>query len=376
MNAPQFLTLFLCGDVMLGRGVDQILPYPSDPVIHENYLTNALQYVQLAENKNGIIGKPVDFKYVWGEALSIMDAVNPKFRIINLETSVTTNNDWMHKGINYRMNPKNIDTLVESKIDVSVLANNHVLDWGEEGLFDTLETLHEAEIKTAGAGIDKEQSSMPAILNTSTGRVLVFSYASPSSGVPKEWSATDDKAGINFISEFSPIAAKKVKEDIERWKKTNDIVILSIHWGDNWGYAIPEQHRKFAHYLLQENSVDLIHGHSSHHIKGIELFNKKLIIYGCGDFINDYEGIQGHEQYRSDLPVMFFPTLDYRSGELIDLTLIPLQLRKFTLQKANSEDILWLKKILNREGEKLGTRFRVVEDQTAQPALHLVRNTK
>ena len=100
------ITLFLCGDVMIGRGIDQILPYPSNPRIHEPYVKDAREYVEIAENKNGLIPRPVRFDYIWGDALKHFAKLTPDLRIINLETSITSSEDFWRKGINYRMNNK------------------------------------------------------------------------------------------------------------------------------------------------------------------------------------------------------------------------------------------------------------------------------
>jgi poly-gamma-glutamate capsule biosynthesis protein CapA/YwtB (metallophosphatase superfamily) len=124
------LTLFLCGDVMLGRGIDQILPHPGDPLLRELYVGSAITYVQLAEQVNGPIPAPVDFGYVWGDALDELRRAAPQARIINLETSVTKSRDYMPKGINYKMNPENVACLTAAGVDCCVLANNHVLDFG------------------------------------------------------------------------------------------------------------------------------------------------------------------------------------------------------------------------------------------------------
>ena len=87
------VSLFLCGDVMTGRGIDQVLAHPSPPRIYEPYMTSALGYVELAEEKSGRIGQPVGFDYVWGDALGEMETRAPDSRIVNLETSVTTSED-------------------------------------------------------------------------------------------------------------------------------------------------------------------------------------------------------------------------------------------------------------------------------------------
>ena len=125
------IDLFLCGDVMTGRGVDQILPHPSSPELYEPYVRDARQYVALAEEVNGHIARPVGFEYVWGDARDELRRRSPHARIVNLETSVTRSSvAWPDKGINYRMDARNVPCLTAAQIDVCVLANNHVLDWG------------------------------------------------------------------------------------------------------------------------------------------------------------------------------------------------------------------------------------------------------
>jgi poly-gamma-glutamate synthesis protein (capsule biosynthesis protein) len=107
--------------------------------------------------------------------------------------------------------------------------------------------------------------------------------------------------------------------------------------------------------------VDVIHGHSSHHAKGIEVYQDKLIIYGCGDFLNDYEGISGHEQFRGDLSLMYFASLDPASGQLMALQMMPMQMKRFQLHKAAQSDGVWLKQVLDRQGKQFGTSVSLEE---------------
>ena len=102
----QVARLFLCGDVMTGRGIDQILPHPCDPLLHESYVKSARDYIRLAEQVNGRIPKAVKFSYVWGAALQELTRAQPDVRIINLETSITRRGAFVPKGINYRMSPE------------------------------------------------------------------------------------------------------------------------------------------------------------------------------------------------------------------------------------------------------------------------------
>jgi poly-gamma-glutamate synthesis protein (capsule biosynthesis protein) len=353
-------TLFLCGDVMLGRGIDQALPHPCPPQIHESYMQSALGYLRLAERANGAIRIPLDFAYVWGAALEEFDRVQPAARIINLETSITLSESYEPKGINYRMSPANARCLTAASIDCCVLANNHVLDWGAAGLLDTLDVLKELGIATAGAGRDFAEARAPAVLETLAGaRILVFSFASGTSGTPRHWAARDGRPGINLLPDFSKDTVHAIARQIEEVRRPLDIVIASIHWGPNWGYEIGERERRFAHELIDEAWVSVIHGHSSHHAKAIEVYKERLILYGCGDFLNDYEGIAGYEEFRGDLALMYFASIDPHSGYLSALELVPLQIRRFQLVHPSREDTGWLQKTLDRESSRFGAHIRM-----------------
>jgi poly-gamma-glutamate synthesis protein (capsule biosynthesis protein) len=170
------IALFLCGDVMTGRAIDQVLPHPGHPRLHEPYVRDARQYVQLAETTNGPIGAPVDFNYIWGDALEVLEHLHPDIRLINLETAITASEDpWPGKGIHYRMHPRNLPAISAAEIQCCTLANNHVLDWGYRGLAETLKSLHRAGIATAGAGNDRQEACAPAILDVPhKGRVIVL----------------------------------------------------------------------------------------------------------------------------------------------------------------------------------------------------------
>jgi poly-gamma-glutamate synthesis protein (capsule biosynthesis protein) len=144
-------------------------------------------------------------------------------------------------------------------------------------------------------------------------------------------------------------------------RRTGDIVVASIHWGENWGYHIPGAQRSFAQGLIDEADVNIVYGHSSHHPKGIEVYNQKVILYGCGDFLDDYEGIRGYERFRDDLVLMYFLSVAPTTGKLVRCEMRPLQIRNFRLNRTSREDARWLRGILNREGERLRTGVELGE---------------
>ena len=358
------ITLFMCGDVMTGRGIDQILSHPSDPVIHESYIKDARGYVEIAEKVNGPIPRPVVPGYIWGDTFDELERLAPDLRIINLETSVTKSDDYLkQKGIHYRMHPENIDCITSAEIDICSLANNHILDWGSSGLKETLETLREAKIGTVGAGMNLKEAESPIVREIQgKGRVIVFAFGSPTSGVPLIWAASGKRPGIHLLKDFSNDTIQRIRKRVLEVKKERDIVVVSVHWGGNWGYNVPQEEIDFAHQLIDEAGVNMIHGHSSHHAKGIEVYRDRLILYGCGDFLNDYEGIGGYEHYRSDLGLMYFVSMDPSSGKLVELQMTPTQIKNFKVNRASRDDALWLSQTLNREGERFGTRLKLDED--------------
>lgn len=355
--------LFLCGDVMTGRGIDQILGQPSEPGIYEDYVKSARDYVRFAEQRNGPIPRRAEPSYIWGDALAELERAQPDLRIINLETSITTSTAAEAKGINYRMHPANVTCLTAAGIDCCVLANNHVLDWGCAGLNETLKVLHAATIQTAGAGANLAEARRQASMDVRAGgRVLVYAVGGPDCGIPPAWAAGEDTPGVDYIGGYTTASATSITERILQEKRPGDLAIVSIHWGSNWGYRIPGAHQAFARLLIDGGGADLVYGHSSHHAKGMELYGEKLIFYGCGDFLNDYEGIEGYEQFRGDLALMYFPELAAPSGKLLGLRMVAMQVRQFRLRRAAQRDSEWLRDMFNREGRQLGTRFTLESD--------------
>ncbi|MDI3409463.1 CapA family protein [Streptomyces cavernicola] len=348
-------TLFVCGDVMLGRGVDQILPHPGDPELREGYVRDARDYVDLAEAANGPVPYPVDFAWPWGEALEILDAAAPDARIVNLETSVTRTGGFAPgKAIHYRMDPANLPCLTAARPDVCVLANNHVLDFGRRGLADTLDALGALAgtgLRTAGAGRDAATAALPATVPLGRGRrLLVLAVGMPSSGVPYDWAAGEDRSGVSFVVGSSAAAKVQLARRVRELKKPGDIVVVSVHWGSNWGYEVTRDQVAFAHALI-DAGANLVHGHSSHHIRPPEAYGGGLVLYGCGDLINDYEGITGYERYRDDLRLLHLVSLSPDTGRLTGLRLVPLRARRMRLDGAPDADRHWLRALLDRLSE-------------------------
>jgi poly-gamma-glutamate capsule biosynthesis protein CapA/YwtB (metallophosphatase superfamily) len=362
-SAPdQAVRLLLCGDVMTGRGVDQILPHPGDPTLQERYVHDARRYVGLAEAVNGLIPRPVDFSWPWGDALHIIDDAAADLWLVNLETSITRSDDYEPgKAVHYRMNPANLPCVSAADVDLCTIANNHVLDYGVRGLEETLDVLADTGLKTVGAGRDVDEARRPMSVESSAVAITVFAFGMPSSGVPARWAATKERPGVNVVGTASDGAATDLMRRIGRAKGRGDLVVVSVHWGSNWGYDVPAGDVRLGHRLV-DAGADVVFGHSSHHPRPIEVYRGKLVLYGCGDFIDDYEGITGYEEYRDDLRLLYLATIDAESGNLSALRMFPFQARQMRLHRASVRDTDWLAGNLGRVNRRFGSQVRLDPD--------------
>jgi poly-gamma-glutamate synthesis protein (capsule biosynthesis protein) len=149
---------------------------------------------------------------------------------------------------------------------------------------------------------------------------------------------------------------------VDALKQPGDVVVASVHWGSNWGYDVPSGQVEFAHRLI-DGGVDVLHGHSSHHPRPVEVYRDRLILYGSGDLIDDYEGIGGYDRYRDDLRLLWFASLDPSDGVLDGLRMAPMQARRMRLQHADPDDRGWLRTVLDKISRPFGTRIELDDDQ-------------
>jgi len=259
------------------------------------------------------------------------------------------------------MHPNNVGCLTAARIDVCALANNHALDYGHAGLIETLETLELAGMKTAGAGRTLDEARRPATVgHAREGRVVVVACGTGSSGIPPDWAATEGRPGVDRLPDLSDATADALARRVERVRRPRDVAVVSIHWGENWGYEVPPEHVRFARRLV-DAGVDIVHGHSSHHPRPVEVYQRRLILYGCGDLIDDYEGIGGYEAYRDDLVLIYFAWVT-PAGELERLSMVPFQHRRLRLLRASPADTAWLRATLDRVSRAFRTRVEAGPD--------------
>ena len=216
----------------------------------------------------------------------------------------------MPKVFNFRADPDKVQSLKEARIDVVNIANNHILDFGPEGLLETLKTLDQAGINHVGAGADQTKACSPVIVskNGITIGILGFTDNEP------EWKAETNKPGTNYIlvGDLEPI-----KKAVSALRSHVDFIILTIHWGPNMREQPTTDFINFAHEIIN-CGVDIFHGHSAHIPQGIEVYNKKLILYDTGDFVDDYAI---DPVLRNDQSCFFMVTVDKKG--IIQVKLIP-----------------------------------------------------
>ena len=242
------ITIGLAGDVMIGRWVDEVQKERPPAAL-------------------------------WGNLLPILRKND--LNLINLETALTTSEERVPKVFNFKAHPSNVEALKSASIHVVNLANNHVLDFAEKGLVETLKTLNKAKIHYVGAGLNQIEASAPCIIDCKGIKVGILGCTDNE----PSWKATGTDMGTFYlpVGEFDAIqeAIKKVRPQV-------DLLILSIHWGPNMIEKPPSLFQSFAHALI-DLGVDVIHGHSAHIFQGVEIYQGKLIFYDTGDFVDDYQ---------------------------------------------------------------------------------------
>lgn len=245
----------LLGDVMLGRLVDEYLESHDDPYC------------------------------VWGNTLEVMRTC--ELTICNLECVIADSGRPWHeesKAFHFRSHAKNVGVLECAGIDAVTLANNHCLDFGVTALSEMLSVLDKADIGHAGAGTSSEEAARPAIVKIGNINVGLLSFTD---GMP-EWAADDDRVGVYFVPpDRSSAQWRDLPKKVEQAKAKCDFLIVSPHWGSNWGYEVEPIYSMWAHNLI-DAGADMVFGHSGHVPRGIEIYRSRPIIYSAGDFIDDY----------------------------------------------------------------------------------------
>ncbi len=312
-NAGPTVVVGLAGDVMLGRGVDE----------------------KIAQRHYG---------YPWGDVLPLLHGTD--VNIVNLETTITVSTRVVPKTFNYKAAPDKVQSLVDARIDVVNLANNHSLDFSEEGLRETMAVLDGAGIRHVGAGPTRDDARRPVILTRKGVTLGIIGLTDNEPG----WEATGTRAGTSYIRVGD---VGQLTEQIAAVRDRVDILIVTIHWGPNMRERPTPSFREFARAAV-DAGVDIFHGHSAHVFQGIEVYRRKLILYDTGDFIDDYVV---DPALRNDRSCLYLVRVD-RNG-VRDLEIVPVVIANRQVNRATGEDRDWIIAKLVRLSRLLGTEVSV-----------------
>ena len=297
------LTVALVGDVMLGRGVDQMIATHG-------------------------------FAYPWGDVLPDVRGVD--CFLINLECALTDHterwHDGGHKPFYFRARPRVVETLRVAGVDFAALANNHAADFGMTGLLDTVRHLDEAGIAHAGAGGDLIAARAPAFLTAGEWRIGVVAFADH----PAVWAAGPTSPGINYTPvSLATDHVAAIEHSLTIARQQADMVIFSIHWGPNMRAQPTPAFRDFARRVI-EAGADVFWGHSAHVVQAIEVWQGKPILYDTGDFVDDYAV---DPELRNDLSALFL--LRGRPPVVAWIDVIPVAIARCRVHRARGAERDW-----------------------------------
>lgn len=319
------MILALAGDVMLGRGVAAEIDRRS----------------------------PASF---WGDLRPLL--LGADLVLANLECAITTHAvPWRRtpKTFHFRAPPAAVEVLKAGGVGVVSLANNHILDFEEVGLADTIRYLDAAGIAHAGAGEDMEAASKPAIVEAAGLKVAVVAFTDNEPG----WAAGVERPGANYLAIGRDAhALETVARGLASARDRGaDFVILSLHWGPNMVLRPPASFREFAAAAL-DLGADLIHGHSAHVFQGVEIQRARPILYDTGDVIDDYAV---DSVLRNDRSFIFLAEVDI--GGVRGLRMAPVRLRYAVVDLAKGRDAEEACARMQELSAEMGTRLERVDSE-------------
>lgn len=335
------LTLALTGDVMLGRLVSETL-------------------------------KTMQPQEVWGDVLPHLAQAD--LRIVNLECALTAHlSPWTRsrKMFHFRADPTAVRVLQAAHIDACALANNHILDYEERGLRDTLRMLNKAGIKHSGAGENAAKAAAPALLDvsgTSPCRVALLSFTDNE----PDFAAGTAHPGTNYLKvSLQEEALTRIANSIAQARAQGaDLVVFSNHWGANFVERPSAEFRSFARRVI-ELGADIYHGHSAHICQGIEIHQGKPVLYDTGNFIDDYAV---HPQLRNDQSCLF--KLMFERGKLCRIELLPVSLSVARVSLAQGEEFDAICARMVMLCDEFGTRLTRGDDRLLWQAAQHNENYK
>ncbi len=194
----------------------------------------------------------------------------------NLEGPLTDGGEpWPDKKYLFRTPPARVaPALARAGFDVVSLANNHTLDYGAAGLYDTLDALHDAGIRAVGAGTDLSRARRAAVIEAGGQRIGFLAY---SNTFPRGFWAGAGRPGTAFGH------AAHVRADVAALRERVDTVVVSFHWGREATTELRDYQPMLARAAI-DAGADIVAGHHPHVLQGVERYGDGVIFYSLGNF--------------------------------------------------------------------------------------------
>jgi poly-gamma-glutamate synthesis protein (capsule biosynthesis protein) len=251
------------------------------------------------------------------------------------------------KEVTFRANPQAVNGIKYAGVDVVSLANNHMVDYGDEALLETMDILAHSGIPYVGAGMNYTAAHRPAKFTVRDINVAFLAYSYRFWMVAE---AQNDKPGVAVAPD------EAIKKDIEDAKQYADIVVVSFHWGWEYSDHPDNETRELAHQVI-DSGADLIIGHHPHVIQGVEVYNKGLICYSLGNFIFDQ---RGKRTTRGLIAKCVIEKTGVRMAEFLPVIISTSEFRPSLASGEIAESVnMELKKL----SKQLGTEVEIEEDK-------------
>ena len=292
---------------------------------------------------------------VWGsmrETLSDLDGL-----FVNLECCLSTRgHPWgvTHHPFHFRADPSwAIPALDAVGVSWVTLANNHVLDYGEDALDDTFSALESAGVPYAGAGRTDDDAWQPSHVTVDGLDIALVAFTDNT----PEFAASADEPGTAYVA-IDPNdeeCLERVASALETATDADpDLLVASLHWGPNMREYPPPSFRAFAHWLV-DSGVDIVHGHSAHVFQGVEVYDDSLVLYDTGDFVDDYAV---DSALRNDRSFLF--DVEVRSDGTVErLRLRPTEIADFAVHRAFASVASWCRETMRERSSQFDTTFDV-----------------
>ncbi|MBZ9569686.1 CapA family protein [Patescibacteria group bacterium] len=275
------ITLMFVGDIMLDRGVEYMI---------EKY------------------GKG-DYKFPFLKIKNDLEKGDILFG--NLEGPISDKGVKVGSIYSFRANPRAIEGLIYAGFDILSVANNHIFDYGREAMEDNFLRLKEAGIDYVGGGFNEIGARSPIIKEVNGTKIAFLAYTNLGS---EYWSAKETRSGIAWLDDG-------ITKDIKMAKEKANIVIVSIHFGEEYQFQPSLEQKHFAH-LAIDSGADLVVGHHPHIVQEVEKYKTGLIAYSLGNFVFD-QGFSKETMQGLLLKVII------RNGKIDEVIPIEIKINKF-----------------------------------------------